>query len=223
MVYFEKSQPAPECLAIEKAKTSGTYRCEGVIERLHQDFKNKCYICEAKGPIGINIEHFVPHQGDINLKFDWDNLFYACSHCNNIKGAKYTNLLNCIDPNAAVDTVIKYEIRPYPKEKVRINAVTENPKIEVVNTIDLLKAVYNGTTPQKKIESNNLRGILTKEIKRFQALLEEYVNDELEEEELSPIRQKIIQALRSASPFAAFKRWIIRDNDYFREEFSEYT
>ncbi len=54
MVYLEKSQPAPCCLSIEKAKANGDYKCETVLERIKFDFLNKCYICEYKEPIAIN-------------------------------------------------------------------------------------------------------------------------------------------------------------------------
>ncbi len=43
MVNFSKSQPAPECLALEKAKANGTYRCGDVLSRLVNDFHNRCY------------------------------------------------------------------------------------------------------------------------------------------------------------------------------------
>ena len=76
MVFQEKSQPAPPCLAKEKQKATGDYKCGDVFERTKTDFKNKCYICENKEPITINIEHFRPHKGDKKLKFDWNNLFH---------------------------------------------------------------------------------------------------------------------------------------------------
>lgn len=75
MVYIEKSQPAPKCLDKEKNKANGDYRCASVLDRIKNDFRNKCYICEYKEPVSINIEHFRPHKGDKNLKFDWNNLF----------------------------------------------------------------------------------------------------------------------------------------------------
>jgi len=70
MVYFEKSQPAPACLAEEKTKTSGDYKCGDVLRRLAADFKNKCYLCEHKRPTNLNVEHFAPprRQGsDVRL------------------------------------------------------------------------------------------------------------------------------------------------------------
>ncbi len=76
MVYFEKSQPAPPSLLLEKNKNSGTYRTAEVIARLDKDFYSKCYICGQKNPTTINVEHFMPHRGDRDLMFDWNNLFY---------------------------------------------------------------------------------------------------------------------------------------------------
>ena len=66
MVYFQKSQPAPNI--------SRNYNIPEVLQSLKQDFKNKCYICEQKEATNINIEHFVAHQGDDSLKYDWNNL-----------------------------------------------------------------------------------------------------------------------------------------------------
>ena len=65
MIYIEKSQPAPKCLETKKNKTNGDYKCGNVLERIKNDFNNKCYICEYKEPETINIEHFRPHKGDI--------------------------------------------------------------------------------------------------------------------------------------------------------------
>lgn len=62
MIYFPKSQPAPECLEIEKSKANGDYKQPEVLERLQDDFKNKCYLCEDKDITSINVEHFKPHQ-----------------------------------------------------------------------------------------------------------------------------------------------------------------
>ena len=41
MLYLPKSQPAPDCLAHEKTKADGDYKCGDVLNRLASDFKNK--------------------------------------------------------------------------------------------------------------------------------------------------------------------------------------
>ncbi|SFC05753.1 TIGR02646 family protein [Flexibacter flexilis DSM 6793] len=223
MVYHEKTQPEPPCLAAERAKKKGTYNCEGVVTQLKADFKNKCYICEQKEPTSINIEHFKSRKGDKNLRLDWNNLFYCCGHCNNTKLAKtiYDSILNCTIKEHGVDTRIKYEIKPFPKEKALITALEDTP--EVQNTAHLLNAVYNGIdTEQKQIEAANLRSDLLKEIKLFGDLLFDFDDDTLDSDEKERVKGIIIRHLRSSSKFTAFKRWIIRDNEVLKADFKEY-
>ncbi|MFN0050250.1 MAG: hypothetical protein ACKVOU_14090 [Cytophagales bacterium] len=221
MIYLPKSQSEPPCLSVEKLKASGTYNCEGVLEALKNDFKNKCYICEDKEPHSINTEHFKPHKGNIDLKFDWNNLFFCCSHCNNNKLAKpiFDEILNCTSEKA-IDTKIKYFINPFPKEKALISPIEDS--IKVNNTVTLLNEVYNGTTVLKSIESANIRSKLLSEIRKFQDLLFEYYDDNYNEEEKIDLKNQIIRQLRPSSSFTAFKRWIVRDNESLSAEFSSF-
>jgi hypothetical protein len=216
MVYFAKSQPAPESLAAEKTKANGSYREEDVLLRLQSDFFNKCYLCEDKELTSINVEHFAPHRGNKALKFDWNNLFFACFHCNNIKSDRYENILNCTAAADGVDTKIYYAINSFPKEVVTIAAREQNDE-RVNNTVRLLSAVYNGTSSMKKLESHNLRKKIVREINEFQKLLLAYFEPDSNREALKP---QIEAHLQATSAFTAFKRWIVRDNDTFGEIFS---
>ena len=220
MVYLEKSQPAPECLEVEKTKASGRYNCENVLERIKNDFKNKCYICEYKEPESINVEHFKPHKGNLDLKFSWENLFWSCSHCNNIKLGNYNNLLNCTKKDDNVDSDLKYIFHPFPFEKVKIEALRDDPKVKT--TKKLLMAVYNGTTKLKTIEASNIRNKLLDEIMEFQKYLKDYFSNTLSPEDKEYFQIKIKSHLNSASNFTAFKRWIIWENEKLNSEFGKY-
>ena len=220
MVYFEKSQPSPDCLDIEKAKANGDYKCGDVLTRIKDDFKNKCYICEYKEPETINVEHFRPHQGDKDLKFNWDNLFWSCSHCNNTKSKKYDNILNCTDINDDVENKLKYIIDPYPFAKAQIEALDKST--ETITTKELLLEVYNGTTKLKTTESANLRKKLLKEIRDFQGLLCDYFEDTNSPEDLKYFLIKIRGHINRGSSFTAFKRWIILGNDILKFKFKKY-
>ena len=217
MIHLPKSEPAPSSLSKKQS-----YRESDVLERLKTDFKNKCYICEEKEITTLNVEHFIPHRNNIDLKFDWNNLFFACGHCNNTKLAKpeYDTILNCTDPKDDPENWIEYELKPFPKEKVKLK-----PKVgfesnqRVMNTIQLLDSVYNGTTHLKKIESSNLRDKLLKEIIDFQQNLLEYYQD-LDDEEKGICRKKILRHLQYSSAFTAFKRWIIKNNPELQKDFS---
>jgi uncharacterized protein (TIGR02646 family) len=218
MVHFEKSMPAPDCLAVEKAKANGNYNCGQVLERIKNDFKNKCYICEYKEPESINIEHFRPHQGNPDLKFSWENLFFSCAHCNNIKLANYDNILDCSKSEDNVDTDLKYIFKPFPFEKVKIESLIDNDRVNT--TRNLLMAVYNGTTMLKKLESANLRNSLLDDIMQFQKLLKDYfeISDD-DNDGREYFRIKIRNELGKSSSFTAFKRWIIWDNEKLNEKF----
>jgi len=219
MVYFEKSQPAPKCLAIEKAKKSGDYKCEDVLHRLKADFKNKCYICEQKAPTTINVEHFVSHKGNKDLKFDWNNLFWSCGHCNNTKLGYYNNLLNCTNLSDNIETGIHCKLKPFPLELPSFEALNDNAK--TLQTKQLLEAVYVGTTALKLIESANLRDAILTEIQDFQKWLIDYFKASSKGKKDYCLLQ-IKDHLSNASAFTAFKRWIIRDNLALLKEFGAY-
>ena len=209
MIYFEKSQPAPECLAREKSKASGDYKCGDVLDRLQTDFCNKCYICEMSSPPSINVEHFVPHENDVDHKFSWDNLFWSCAHCNNSKLARFKNLLNCTRKDDGVELRLRQTCNPFPHEQVRIEALDDDAR--TIETKILLEEVYNGTTRLKTMEAANIRDTLLLEIQDFQELLIYFF-------ELKPFGDKamilgrIEGHLNRKSSFTAIKRWIIRDN-----------
>lgn len=219
MIYFEKSQPAPDCLEKEKLKKSGDYKCGCVLERLKTDFKNKCYICESKAPTGINVEHFKSHQGNVHLKFDWNNLFWSCGHCNNTKLALFDDILNCTDLNDDIENALKYEFKPFPHEQIIVENLKDNPKTK--NTKNLLLAVFNGTTKLKTIEADNLRSELLKEIRKYQEHLCDYY-EAYDQKHKNDLLLKIKSHLNSASAFTAFKRQIIKDNPKLFSDFGCY-
>ncbi len=208
MIYFKKSQPSPNI--------TSSHNTPEIVKRLSEDFHNKCYICEEKAPKDINVEHFIAHQGDLTLRLDWNNLFFSCAHCNNIKSNNYNDLLNCTIITDKVDTALYYKIDAFPKEKVQLKILI--PSAKATQTKELLEKCFNGEhTGQKILESSNLRSILLKEIRVFQELLFAY-----EEDQDNSYLIKIKYHLNNKSAFTAFKRWIVRDNDYLKNEFEQY-
>jgi uncharacterized protein (TIGR02646 family) len=220
MVHFEKSQPAPECLDTEKAKANGDYKCGDVLERIKSDFKNKCYICGYKEPVTINVEHFRPHKGNQDLKFQWENLFWACSHCNNTKRDNYDDIIDCTGINENIENRLKISMKPFPKETVTIEPLDQNQS--TTSTVELLKDVFNGTTKLKAIEASNLRNKILEEIIVFQGYLCNYYSEGFEAEDKAYFLAQIKRNLKKSSNFTAFKRWIIRENDVMRDELEQY-
>lgn len=204
MFEVDRSYPAPESLALEKTKSSGKYNKPDVLYQLRDDFYNKCYLCEQKELTSINIEHFVAHRGDVDLKFNWDNLYWSCTHCNNIKSDKYNNLLDCTKDDAV--NSMEYEYRSFPKPIVTITAIRNSSK--TVETVDLLNKIYEGTTIQKKIEAESIRAGIGREIKKLNDCLGKDMNDQ-------DVSNQLTDLLSKKSEYSAFKRWIILQSKSF--------
>ena len=146
----EKSYLAINSLAKEKTKSSGKCNTDEVVEALQEIFHHKCYICENKHSTEWEVEHLIPHGDNLDLKFDWNNLFWACGHCNHIKGKKFTPILNCTE--VEVDEIISFRKIGYfgTDESLKFEKADHsiNNK-EIQMTCKLLKRVYYGKTPQE--------------------------------------------------------------------------
>lgn len=213
----EKAKRAVNSLAAEKTK-NGAYNTPEVNEALREMFHGKCYICENKQITSYQIEHLIPHQGNIELKYDWNNLFLSCAHCNNIKLDKFDPIIDCTKEN--VEELIAFRKTGYFGTDEKLCFDRMDSRIETVNTVKLLQEVYYGSTPQKKMEAKILRRILRKELSDFKEYVREY--KEAENEEKEDLKALLKQHLGDGSPFAAFKRWLIRDNKEAYPELSAY-
>ncbi|MDR1868306.1 MAG: hypothetical protein LBQ77_08610, partial [Treponema sp.] len=91
-----------------------------------------------------------------------------------------------------------------------------------VLTVELIKAVYMGTTPLKRQESGYIRQKIAEEILAFQKLLLDYKNNSLPVDEKQKIKQAISEHLNAASAFTAFKRNIIKRNPELFQCFMDY-
>lgn len=206
MVKVERSYPSPPSLEVEKQKTNGRYSQKDVVNQLRNDFWDKCYLCEMKNLQDPEVEHLIPHKGiDLELKFDWNNLFLSCGHCNNVKNArKYdSGIINCcnVDP----ESVLTFR---YENGNVIINT-KEKTDIIVANTAQLLDEIYNKTNTGLRVIKCQVRvNQLSSEMNELYKMLFEYEK----QPDDSLIRRKIGVMLSRKSAFAAFKRQYVRDN-----------
>lgn len=212
MIYVErkmtnKAQKAIESLQKAKSNNS-TYNTDEVNAALREIFHGKCYICENKQVTSYQIEHLAPHRGNIDLKYDWNNLFLACAHCNNTKLAKYDPIVDCTKED--VENVIAFRKKGYFGTEEELVFEGLDTREETINTEKLLQEVYYGYTPQKIMEAKILRRTLRKELSSFKEYVREY--QDAEDEEKEDLRCLLKKELGAGSPFAAFKRWLIRDN-----------
>ena len=108
MVKIERTKIPPASLSEQKQKPNGSYKEPDVINQLFADFHEKCYICEQGELQSIEVEHLLPHHNgkDLERKFDWNNLFLSCSHCNSVKNRQEyeRNIIDCcvVDPERMI-------------------------------------------------------------------------------------------------------------------------
>lgn len=218
MINIEKKETPKELENLVKATKN--YRHQQVVEQIKKDFNNKCYLCELKESTSINVEHFIPHRGNEELKFKWSNLYFACSHCNGIKGDRYDNILDPL--NNDVEQSIECRMDAIPMSKVYV--IGMNDDIKTKNTVKLLDEIFNKCSKSAGVrteESRNLRNKLLKELRSFENALFIYYDDEELEEDRIKARKEIIKHLRNKSQFTAFKRCLIRKNELIYNEFKE--
>jgi hypothetical protein len=207
MLHLPKTLPGPIVdLQAEKLKATGTYRIDAVLFQLKTDFYNKCYLCEDS-PQSVNVEHFVPHKNNLDLKFSWDNLFWACGHCNNIKGGGFDNILNCAT-DFDIEGKLEYVFSPFPSEGVIINDLQGATESQL--TAKLLVSIYNGTTTLKRIESSELRKKIARQLLELNDHVVKFEGAEGDTEVREYLGELIKAKVRVSAKFASFSRAYLR-------------
>lgn len=204
MVKVDRTPTPPLSLADEKQKVNGVYNKADVIQQLKQDFHDKCYICELGGLSDPEVEHLKPHHGRriAERVFDWNNLFYVCPHCNNLKkDAKYDDkIIDCCADD--------------PEEK--LEQCYENGHVNVHSIVDEECAIMTAKLIRDCFEKRNT-GIREAACQYRINRLAESMNvlyKTLEKHKQNPESERYIRSLRAAlsrkSVFAAFKRNYVR-------------
>lgn len=208
MVKIERSYPDPESLTIEKKRRNGSYNKADVVERLVKDFHDKCYICELDKLQDPEVEHLKPHFNStyIDRKFDWNNLFWSCAHCNGVKNKrKYDeHIIDCcrIDP----EQYIYFKLHDGKIDVSAINTDDYNAQM----TAELVTEVFNTTNSGMRVYKSAMRfEELNREMNKLYDTLEELVQNSNSMFALKKLRALI----RKESRFAAFKRCYIRENE----------
>jgi len=207
-----------------------TYNDKKIVEIIKYDFYNLCYLCEERSPRHTQTDHYLPQKFYPDEENTWENLFYICEKCNNIKQATFnksveTEILNCCKDD--VENIISLSFN-FRDEKIEI-IVLQN-SIKSKNTKILLEKIYNGIGS----ESNkylDLQEEIKAKIEMFNQLLYEY--EHINANDIKAIKKEtIIKFIRKETNrgkiesfdflgFVSFKRQIIKNNPKF-EHFKQY-
>lgn len=153
------------------------------------------------------VEHLKPHFNGkyMERKFDWNNLFWSCGHCNGVKNQrKYDDhIIDCC--NSDPEKRIYFRLHEGNTDVTAINLEDYDARM----TAELVTEVFNITNSGMRVYKSDFRfKELNKEMNKLYDTLEE-----LDQTPNSAFALKKLQALiRKESRFAAFKRCYIREN-----------
>lgn len=188
-----------------------------VLHALSEIFHEKCYICETKDPLSLNVEHFEAHMDDANKMYDWNNLFLACARCNNFKRHLYNNLINCTDSNIDALRLIRHAppTTPY-SETLIIEPTDKNPS--TIETASLIKKIFtDDNTGNKYITGMSLRKRVYKRYAQLMIHMNTYINEDSLESEKEDAILRIQNLMKKNQEYSAFLRWPILESPVLYE------
>ena len=163
------------------------------------------------------VEHLLPHlDGKYpERKFDWNNLFWSCGHCNNVKNQRIYDegIIDCckIDPEEAI-------IFHLQGNEIDVHAVN-NENRQAALTAKLITEVFNLKNTGMRVYKSDFRfQELNREMNKLYDSLEEMQDPAQQKFAL----RKVKSLLRRESRFAAFKRNYIRENQEKYPDLIEY-
>ncbi|ABZ74646.1 conserved hypothetical protein [Shewanella halifaxensis HAW-EB4] len=212
MFNVKRGDEVPASLAARRS-----YKDEDVVKALERAFHKKCYLCETKEPQDINVEHFVAHQNNDDLKYDWSNLYFSCGRCNNIKLQYFNNLLDCCAPNQDVFREIKL-LPPRTPGARKLVVERQSEDARSVETEQLLEKIYNSDhTVNKAVTGSYLRKKINTQFALFHKWLNVYYAEDALEAEREDALERIQVLMSDQSQYSAFIKWCILDDEDLNE------
>ena len=208
MIKVDRTFPAPKSLETEAKKKNGSYTEKDVVDQLLRDFHKKCYICEINDLQDPQVEHLLPHKNGKypERKFDWNNLFWVCGHCNSVKNqSKYDDgIIDCCqtDPESKI-------IFHCNQENIELISKVNPSDQETERTMMLIAAVVNLKNTGMRVEKSSMR---FKSLQKEMNLLFDNLELLRNQPDSKLVKRKLKALLRRKSAFAAFKRTYVRDH-----------
>jgi uncharacterized protein (TIGR02646 family) len=110
-------------------------RIEPILQAMTQ---NHCAFCDGYpiGALGAQIEHFEPVSLCPEKSYEWDNLFYSCTNCNNHKKDRFD--ANLLKPDASTYSFLSYFIFDFSTGFIKPNPrKAQESQDSAMKTIDL--------------------------------------------------------------------------------------
>lgn len=203
MIQLQKTTTAPASLANKKR-----YDDDDVKDLLAEDQYNKCYICERQRTTDFQIEHLHSQEHYPNERYNWDNLFFACSYCNTKKSSHFDNIVN--PTKEAIEEKIVQTLN-YNKADFTTNDTSET----IQQTIELLNRIFNGKNRMRDFKEERFFEEFLRKMNKFKQAINDYLSTPTPE-----TKQVIKELLSIKEEFLGFKYWAIKNNPTLLAEFS---
>lgn len=218
MVKVTRSPDPPKSLAEESKKKNGKYNLPDVTRQLKLDFHGKCYLCEIDHLQSEEVEHLCPKANRPEVKFDWNNLFYSCRHCNSVKNQKKYDgmILDCCreEPeNSLKHTLVFRKENGITTAHVEVRPAAESAPETVKRTAELITECFELRNTGARINECEERvNQLQNEMKRLDAKLQTYLRKIRKNEPVTRTVNTLKGMLDRSYPFAGFLRTYVREN-----------
>lgn len=235
MFRVQRTEPAPDSLAIEAKKQDGSYRQDDVLQVLRAIFYGKCYLCEDRADSSLPIDHLKSKSKYPELEYDWGNLFLICGRCNNKKQSedyRDISLLDCTSDQHMVDHIlithcddgiinshVDAQIKFVPHDDHREHIALHQLEDIINNTASLLDRIFNAPKSKSKHglkklfseQANALREALEKEMQFFNKALLDYNTATLQNyDTVDQYLTKVVEEIQPKSLFSSFKRYYLQ-------------
>lgn len=203
MIQLQKTTTAPASLANKKR-----YDSDDVKDLLAKDHYDKCYICERQRTTDFQIEHLHSQEHYPNERYNWENLFFACSYCNGRKSSFFDGIAN--PTKEAIEEKIVQNLN-YNKADFDTNDTSE----AIQQTIKLLNRIFNGKNAIRRVKEERFFEEFLSKMNNFEKAINDYLSAPTPE-----TKQVIKELLSIKEEFLGFKYWIIKNNPTLLAEFS---
>ena len=160
------------------------------------------------------------HGGVKDLRFKWENLFFSCSYCNQVKGVEYDDILDCTDNSIQIwKKIVCIPPLTQQAKEIKISAYDDDPK--TIKTAELISKIFNlRDTGNRRIVNGKIKMSLFNRLNIFQEDYLEYLNQTTPIERKEYLLEKLKRHVSKETDFSAFIRWMVHE-DYDLSEILE--
>ena len=203
MIQLQKTTTAPASLANKKR-----YDGDDVKDLLAKDHYDKCYICERQRTTDFQIEHLHSQEHYPNERYNWENLFFACSYCNGRKSSSFDGIAT--PTKEAIEEKIVQTLN-YNKADFAADDTSE----AIQQTVALLNRIFNGKNRMRDFKEERFFEEFLSKMNKFEQAINDYLSTPTPE-----TKQVIKELLSIKEEFLGFKYWVIKNNSTLSAEFS---